>query len=875
MKPNTDNNEFDYIQDTEDKKSRTERQEELSMQNNPQNSNPQEEAGRKNKRLDKYLEKRNRRVKRNWIATVISLALVVAIGWNCVFDNASWFRWISAVDAYESGPVLEQQDIWQPVISEQDTSAGNGPEVTYDFQSQADQNQGGNVDSGSGSVDQPQIDQQGGSDSSSYVEEQNFTPVQSAIINNGSAYLQVLYPDTPVYTSTSLNEWFGTIDIGIVYGTYYYSYPQGTDVVEVTFNTDYGLVFGYVKAADTDLLDTQATVRLLTEVQMTDAYFDLERTVPLAWVSYRPKDAAPSDQINVNQPTEEIVYNPESIIGSDTQDTNEIVFNPESIVQGNESMDANSILDGAIESTVDNNTIEETATSEQGTTVEPTTEEVMNPENIVQQPTEEPTSENKQLPNADDILQGLVSGFHNPAEPTVEPTEAATEEPQPEVVGDSTPTNEPTVEPTLEQSVEPTAGITGETDILNTETTITFDEATDEPTQQAATLKLDNANDILLNLVSGFHNQSTGEPTSEVTTPEATPTEAEGGESDTTEPTETEPTETEPTGTEPTVGEPTEEEPSATDPTGTEPTETEPTEVGTTDDSADTTEPTPTEDVVPTDDATITDEIPAPIFVALSPLEVPAYYNLTADGVYAFEDANGQTQYRVYGLVNDVQEGFFASDANGNLLEPVQSIDLAEEANAVAPDETEEPNPTSEEPSVEPTKEAPVFEVAEAAFEAIPLFYELFDGGIYAFMDVDGQLHHRVYGTVDGEQMGFYASDAAGVPAQPLTLVDVAADAVLAGVQDPTQVNTETTETTEPTGETAEPTVDQTEEPTETTEPTDPTNPTDTGVTDPTDATTPTEGTQPTGTTEPTDVTEPTDATEPTDVTEQIGRAHV
>ena len=82
-------------------------------------------------------------------------------------------------------------------------------------------------------------------------------------------------------------------------------------------------------------------------------------------------------------------------------------------------------------------------------------------------------------------------------------------------------------------------------------------------------------------------------------------------------------------------------------------------------------------------------------FESEEPETAPAHYEKTESGLYAFENAEGETEYRAYGRKDRGEANWYAVDKDGNLI--------AEDAQPVNPDEEVVPAAT-EEPVAEPTE---------------------------------------------------------------------------------------------------------------------------------------------------------------------------
>ena len=70
------------------------------------------------------------------------------------------------------------------------------------------------------------------------------------------------------------------------------------------------------------------------------------------------------------------------------------------------------------------------------------------------------------------------------------------------------------------------------------------------------------------------------------------------------------------------------------------------------------------------------------IFTALTAPAVPGYYEESGTaGVYRYKTSDEHTYYRVYGNVDDENEGFYAANADGTLILPAVVLDQGEESN--------------------------------------------------------------------------------------------------------------------------------------------------------------------------------------------------
>jgi hypothetical protein len=139
---------------------------------------------------------------------------------------------------------------------------------------------------------------------------------------------------------------------------------------------------------------------------------------------------------------------------------------------------------------------------------------------------------------------------------------------------------------------------------------------------------------------------------------------------------------------------------------------------------------------------------------------LPPHYRLAAENLYALTTRDGQTIYRVYGRLDGAEPAFYASDDQGNLLDP-------------AP--------------VDPDADfiAYIKGFTPATPDAIPAFYEKVGDALYALTDREGNPVYRAYGVKDGAAPAWYAADAAGQVAEDAAPIAEAADfeAYIAGFE--------------------------------------------------------------------------------------------
>lgn len=135
--------------------------------------------------------------------------------------------------------------------------------------------------------------------------------------------------------------------------------------------------------------------------------------------------------------------------------------------------------------------------------------------------------------------------------------------------------------------------------------------------------------------------------------------------------------------------------------------------------------------------------------------ELPDYYTVVQDGLYAVEDREGNLVYRVFGIKDGGEPAFYPADEEGNLIDE-------ENAEPVATDDD--------------------FEQFIAGFETtkpadVPDYYEATETpGVWTFEDKDGAKHFRVFGKLHRGESAFYPADETGVVADDALPVEPAAD---------------------------------------------------------------------------------------------------
>ena len=134
-----------------------------------------------------------------------------------------------------------------------------------------------------------------------------------------------------------------------------------------------------------------------------------------------------------------------------------------------------------------------------------------------------------------------------------------------------------------------------------------------------------------------------------------------------------------------------------------------------------------------------------------TPAQTPEYYKAGENGVYSFENADGVTEYRVYGRKDRGEANWYPADAEGNVVsEDAQPVDLAREFDdhikGFVPETPDE--------------------------EDVPSYYQAGENGVYSFQPADGETQYRVYGRKDRGESAWYPADQNGElleDAEPVT----------------------------------------------------------------------------------------------------------
>lgn len=148
---------------------------------------------------------------------------------------------------------------------------------------------------------------------------------------------------------------------------------------------------------------------------------------------------------------------------------------------------------------------------------------------------------------------------------------------------------------------------------------------------------------------------------------------------------------------------------------------------------------------LPVDPASDLKSLPAPMFAARAAESVPAHYQILdeSQGLYSFEDREGNVQRRVYGAFGADMPYFYPADGLGRPLEGTLPVDPMQDF-------------------------ADYFEgFTPMTAEPVPPQYTPVDGeGLYAYV-VPGDTLYRVYGSKDRGEPMFFRADEAGNPLEP------------------------------------------------------------------------------------------------------------
>ncbi|MDR1569757.1 MAG: hypothetical protein LBS72_04630 [Oscillospiraceae bacterium] len=195
-------------------------------------------------------------------------------------------------------------------------------------------------------------------------------------------------------------------------------------------------------------------------------------------------------------------------------------------------------------------------------------------------------------------------------------------------------------------------------------------------------------------------------------------------------------------------------------------------------------------------------------FETLEPDEIPNFYRIVGDGLWAILDESGSILYRVYGELNRSPAAFYESDGEGRLLDdmgwPVET-----EADAFI-------NVDGFIPIAPPIDMIPEFYVP-----VLPSAGEDTAPQVWAFRDGNGTMRYRAFGVLGSGEPTFYESDPVGnvaIDAEPIAQI---ADVQALATPTPTPVPTATpTPTPKPTATpTPKPTATPTPKPTATSTP--------------------------------------------------------
>lgn len=140
-------------------------------------------------------------------------------------------------------------------------------------------------------------------------------------------------------------------------------------------------------------------------------------------------------------------------------------------------------------------------------------------------------------------------------------------------------------------------------------------------------------------------------------------------------------------------------------------------------------------------------------FDTKQPEAIPEHYQQVGDGLYSFTTKDGETVYRVYGVLDGQAPAFYPADETGKMI--------SEEA-------------ASPEADFETYFRG--FEKADPG-EMLPSFYTATETeGVWSFTDSDGNVQYRTYGSKDRGGEAFYPCDAEGNVLTEALPVEAAAD---------------------------------------------------------------------------------------------------
>ncbi len=127
---------------------------------------------------------------------------------------------------------------------------------------------------------------------------------------------------------------------------------------------------------------------------------------------------------------------------------------------------------------------------------------------------------------------------------------------------------------------------------------------------------------------------------------------------------------------------------------------------------------------------------------AIADADAPDYYAKSeTPGLWLFTDVDGVTQYRAYGSLDGGLPGFYAANADGEVVAGALPVNPADDYAAMPP-----------------------LTLTRLTPDAVPPHYQQVDGtpGLYMFRDKEGVAQFRAYGAFGSGEPGFFASDAEG-----------------------------------------------------------------------------------------------------------------
>ena len=128
-------------------------------------------------------------------------------------------------------------------------------------------------------------------------------------------------------------------------------------------------------------------------------------------------------------------------------------------------------------------------------------------------------------------------------------------------------------------------------------------------------------------------------------------------------------------------------------------------------------------------------------FDATQPEDLPTYYQIATENVYAVVDRQGEPVYRAYGVKDGAEPAFYPANMEGVVPDSAVAIDMEEDFITYVAG----------------------FEPVSLEKAEIPVYYEGTNTpGVWTFIDVSGNEHFRAYGNLNREGLAFYPADQEG-----------------------------------------------------------------------------------------------------------------